>query len=308
MTYEITKEMWHTCKICGGKIIDLAKKYGGSGTYYTEVFDKHLKLDHNIDHIEYFTKVCKLNPPTCPCGVCNKPLGISNNRGPFRWKKYSCGRNPGQKQWSEEAKTTRLGAGNPMFQETPWNKGLTKETNEIVNKVSRDRIGTKASPETCKKLAEAMYRRLNRGELPPHTGHKHSKEICDKLREKTLKMHKEGKFRRRSTPHIRMCEILSEMNIIFEEEKTVHYFSFDIYIPIIDTYIEVDGDYFHTNPKFYPNGPKTKTQKVNLSNDKRKNTYCKNRNIKLIRFWENDILNNPEEIKCKVKELLGLEV
>lgn len=55
--------------------------------------------------------------------------------------------------------------------------------------------------------------------------------------------------------------------------------------------VKADGDYFHSNPKFYPNGPETETQKVNFGKDKAKNKYIPKRGFKLIRFWEEDILS-----------------
>jgi very-short-patch-repair endonuclease len=118
-------------------------------------------------------------------------------------------------------------------------------------------------------------------------------------------MIKDGKFSQiKSKPHIKFQEILKELNIDHEEEKILDVWCFDFYVSKCNIYVEVDGDYFHSNPKFYPNGPKTNTQKINWYRDIKKSRYCLENNLKLLRFWECDILNNPEEIKCKLKELL----
>ncbi len=102
-----------------------------------------------------------------------------------------------------------------------------------------------------------------------------------------------------------MCSILSSLSIIYKEELTLDCWSVDIYLPDYNTYIEVDGDYFHSNPKIYPNGPKTNTQKINWYRDIKKNEYYKKNNIKVLRFWESDILNDRNYIICNLKESLA---
>lgn len=303
----IEKEIWHICKICNEKIQNLAKIYGGCGVYYTKVFKLHLKKDHSLLPEEYFEKYTER--PICKCGLCGQKTDIQKkNLGDFYWKEYKCGRTEGTMEWSEKAKITRKGSGNPMYGKDSWNKGLTKDNCETLKKMGEKRKGTKASIETRKKLSNAMKRRLESGENPPHTGHHHTEENKEKQRQMTLQMIKDGKFSQiKSKPHIEFSKILNETKIEYEEEKIVHYWTFDFYIPILDLYIEVDGDYFHSNPKFYPNGPKTNTQKINWHRDIKKNKYCLENNLKLLRFWECDILNNPEEIKCDLKELLELK-
>lgn len=305
MEYEIIREDWHICKICESNIRELAKKYGGCGIYYTKVFQDHLKVDHNLELEDYFINKCQYPQPVCPCGICNQKLAI--NRGHktsnFTWEKIKCGRNEGQKKWSKEAKITRQGVNNPMFGKKPWNKGLDINDPTIAKLAEKNR-GKKTSEATKQKQSESAKKRLIHG----HTGHKHSPENVKKMRERTLKRYTDGKFKQTKTkPHIAMSIILNKMDIEYNEEKTVWYWSFDFYLPKYDLYIEVDGDYFHTNPKFYPDGPKTKTQWKNFYIQKKKDKYCVDNNISLLRFWECDILNLPDNIKerieCKLKQL-----
>ena len=134
-----------------------------------------------------------------------------------------------------------------------------------------------------------------------HTGIPHSEETKQKLRETTLASIKRGVFKQtKSKPHIEMLKILDLAKIEYEEEKRVSFFSFDFYLIGLDTYIEVDGDYFHSNPRLYPNGPKTNTQKINYVNDQKKNAIMDGK--RFIRLWECEILNRSEEILCKLKE------
>ena len=152
-------------------------------------------------------------------------------------------------------------------------------------------------------MSESAKKRLIHG----HTGHKHSEESKQKMRDNTLKMIKEGRYKQTQTkPHLELKKILNSLGFIFEEEFTLGYWSFDFYLVEYDILVEADGDYFHVNPRKYTDGPKTKTQKVNHLRDKKKNKYCKDNNRTLLRFWEYDILNNPKEIECTLKKLLIL--
>lgn len=300
MSY-IPKECWHTCKICNKKIQELAKIYGGCGIYYSQVFIKHLKIDHNINIEQYLLQYCNIPRPPCPCGVCNKRCKISC-KSTIKFYKYACGRNPGQKKWSEEAKTTRLGSNNPMYGKKTWNTGLTKETNEILRKNSEKAKNRPVSLETRKKLSDAIKRRI-----PPHLGHKHSEITKEKSRIRTLNMIHNGFFKQlKSKPHKMFAILLHELKIEYTEEYICGAWCFDFFLPNYNIFIEVDGDYFHSNPKFYPNGPKTKTQKINWYRDIKKNQFCTENKISCIRYWECDIINNidiiKEDLLCRLKK------
>ena len=291
MNYEISNDLWHKCKLCGQDIKEIARTYGKSGKYYTYSFKKHLEINHDICLEDYFSQLS--NQPKCMCGICNKKSKISIKGSRFQWKKYMCGRYPGTLEWSNRAKIDRLGNNNPMFNKEPWNKGLNKNNNTSLMSVSIKQSNRKVSQKTKEKQSISAKNRKIHG----HTGYKHSDTTKQKCRDATLKRIKEGKFKQTKTkPHLEFSLILQKLDIEYIEEKIVDCWSFDFYIPDIGTYIEIDGDYFHSNPKIYPNGPKTKTQKINYYRDCKKNDYCIKNNIKLIRFWESDVLNNGEEI------------
>lgn len=298
MNRNIDKEEWHICKICNQNIKYLSKLHGGSGVYYTQVFKKHLEIDHNIKLEDYFQ-----NRPLCKCGICNQSVDIGGiKKSNFYWREYKCGRNKGIMKWSEKAKIHRKGKGNPMYQKDPWNKGKTKFTHPSVMKSSKSNIGRYVSKDTKKKQSISAKNRDFHG----HTGCKHSEQAKEKCRQATLNRIKNGDFKQlKSKPHINFRNILEKLNISFKEEYVVDAWSFDFYLIDYNIYIEVDGDYFHSNPIKYPNGPKTNTQKINWYRDLKKNKYCKEKNMILIRFWEYDIINNPElieEVICKLKK------
>jgi len=302
MDYDIKKEEWHNCKLCNKKIEDLAKIFGGSNVYYTKVFIKHLKEDHNISKEEYFEKFTKR--PICKCNICNKNVDIKTRGSKFSWKEYKCGRFKGIMEWSEKAKETRKGKNNPMYGATPWNKGLDN-SDQRIKAIADKRRGIKTSKETKKKQKESALKRIVHG----HTGKKHSEETKNFLRKNTLRLIKEGKLcgTTKTKPHLEFEKILIKNHIKYEEEKIVSYWSFDFYLVDYNVYIEVDGDYWHSNPKTYPNGPKTKSQKINYARDLSKNKYCIKNNLTLYRYWECDILNSIDKIEkellCKLKKL-----
>lgn len=299
INYEIDRQLWQNCEICGKDIKTIKTEIGGSNEYFSRAFNKHLK-EHSIDLTTYFYEKIKIPKIKCPCGICDQNLNITYKGAKIVYRKMSCGRNDGIKIWSEQAKISRKGSGNPMFGKTAWNKNLDI-SHPTIKKISEKRKGIKVSQETKKRQSESAKKRLIHG----HTGFKHSEENKKKFRENTLNMIKEGKFKQnKSKPFLLFREILIELNSKFEEEYIIWPFTFDFKVDEI--LFEIDGDYFHSNPKIYPNGPQTKTQKINSANDQRKNIFCKNKSIKLIRFWECDIINNKEEIKCKVKKLLEL--
>jgi very-short-patch-repair endonuclease len=128
-----------------------------------------------------------------------------------------------------------------------------------------------------------------------HTGKHHTEETKLVLREKALLQLKNGGFPQTKTiPHVLFAGILTELGLVFEEEVKRGCFCFDFHVVRQNVYVEVDGDYWHSNPKFYPNGPITKSQKINWFRDLKKNDFAKREGLFVLRFWEYDIINNKQ--------------
>jgi G:T-mismatch repair DNA endonuclease (very short patch repair protein) len=196
---------------------------------------------------------------------------------------------------------SRKGVGNPRFGMRPWNYDLTKETSASLMSVSKKHMGKIVSEDTRQKQSDRAKLRLIHG----HTGKKHSAETIAFLRHNTLEMIRSGVFSQFvSKPHVAFALLLDEMGVEYVEERRVGFFSFDFYLTDYDVYVEVDGDYFHSNPSVYPEGPVTKTQKINYYRDMKKNEFCKERGIRLMRFWECQIMKD----RNTVKDILEREV
>lgn len=117
---------------------------------------------------------------------------------------------------------------------------------------------------------------------------------------------KNGLFKQTNTKPFELFKtILIKHNIVFVEEYTMGFYSFDFYLPSFDLFIEIDGDYWHSNPLFYPNGPQTKGQKVNYLRDINKNKFAESNKLNLVRFWENDIVNAIDMVEIKLMEVLN---
>lgn len=107
-----------------------------------------------------------------------------------------------------------------------------------------------------------------------------------------------------SLPQQIIDNLLNDLNINFEREKNVKYYSVDNYLNDYNLMIEIQGDYWHCNPiKF--NKKINKTQYDRISKDKAKHTYIKNHyGIELLYLWEDDIINNIDLCKKLILEYI----
>lgn len=276
--------------------------------YFFQKFEHHIKLLENIDLKEYCKKYLKVEDwPKCPINgeevgfkIFGKGLRLSKFVATVT-REFSPSFDAACIKMSED----RKGDGNPMYGLDAWNKGLTKETDNRIKQLSESRIGWKASEETKKKQSDLMYARLAKS--GPIHAMPHSPETCEKMRKHTANLWATGVFRKITSIHIKMREFLETLNLKerFREEYQVVYYSLDFAFEDVKLAIECDGDYFHCNPTFYPDGPKTAVQRRNSGRDKAKNKFLDKLGWKVIRFWECEINAGSfkEKLICKLKEL-----
>lgn len=81
----------------------------------------------------------------------------------------------------------------------------------------------------------------------------------------------------------------------------------DVYIPDLKLAFEFDGTYWHADPRFYNENDIIKNNTANeiWKRDKNKDVLCENKNIKLIRIKEYDWLNDNDNIKHYIKEIIN---
>lgn len=82
---------------------------------------------------------------------------------------------------------------------------------------------------------------------------------------------------------------------------------YDFYLPNQNLIIEVDGDYWHSNPNKYNKKDLNPTQKRNARVDEAKNKWALLHSIPIMRIWENDINNNPSLVMDSLKKRIIIE-
>lgn len=69
--------------------------------------------------------------------------------------------------------------------------------------------------------------------------------------------------------------------------------------------IEVDGSYYHGDPRVVEESKLNDMQKQNKIIDEYKNDWCRVHHIPILRVWEYDIMNNPKLVMEMIKEVLN---
>lgn len=97
-----------------------------------------------------------------------------------------------------------------------------------------------------------------------------------------------------------------ELNYIYQYKMVSIGRYLDFMLTDYHVAIEIDGDYWHGNPKLYEEKDLNKTQKWSKKVDEMKNKWCSRNGVPLIRIWEKDINEHPENVLTFLKEKLGL--
>ena len=191
------------------------------------------------------------------------------------------------------------GKNNPMF-----GKHRSKETKRKISIGNKDKI---VSEKTKQKQSEntrgennPMFGIHRFGEKAPNYGNHHSEKSKRKIIEGNIahiQTHP-GPFKN-TKPELKMKEILNDLNIPFEHQFRLKNHIFDFHIPNTNILIEVDGDYWHGNPKMFRK--LSKRQLKQKQRDIKNNQLAKENNYILLRFWENDILKNNKIIEDKLR-------
>jgi len=222
----------------------------------------------------------------------------------------------------------------------PWNLGLTKKTNASMAKLSNERMGInnpihkvlidndarslwisnlkKGRQEfdkfrAGKTLEEAFGKdralvikdRLSiaakKRTVHGHKGCKHTDETKLKIGINTAKWLSKSKCKV-SKPQKILFDALKVSNTIdYALEHMYEIYSIDIAVPDLKLAIEVDGDFFHVNEALGFK-PDHHIQKVNMSNDKKKNAFLAKHGWRVLRFWTSDIMLDTASIVRKIEE------
>lgn len=97
---------------------------------------------------------------------------------------------------------------------------------------------------------------------------------------------------------------LIKNGILVEEQYKINYKFYDFKVKNKNILIEFHGNYFHCNPKLYPDGPINKMQENAIINDKYKKIIAGQAGFLLIEVWEYDFNNNKSLVKKNIKLIL----
>lgn len=86
----------------------------------------------------------------------------------------------------------------------------------------------------------------------------------------------------------------------FKAESIGRYY--DFYIPSANMLVEIDGSYWHTDPRLFEGKELTPTQKRNKRVDRDKDKWAVEHRMPLLRIWEKDINETPEKVMSTLKE------
>lgn len=82
---------------------------------------------------------------------------------------------------------------------------------------------------------------------------------------------------------------------------------YDFYLPSHNLIIEVDGGYYHSDPRVVEEGKLNPMQKHNKRVDEYKDKWALAHGIPIMRIWEKDIREAPDKVLKELKERLYIE-
>lgn len=97
-----------------------------------------------------------------------------------------------------------------------------------------------------------------------------------------------------------------DSDYIFENKDGIRCVRQDSRKFVVSLLIEVDGDYFHSNPKFFKDGDLSLTQRRNKRVDRLKDEWAGTHCVPLLRIWEDDIRNNQEKVMNEILQYVSV--
>jgi very-short-patch-repair endonuclease len=249
---------------------------------------KHTSRNHNLSGKELVMEYYNISEiPKCKCGCgteCTFDVGHSKFReytkghlartnGGFYSKKGS--------DKSAETRKVRFKSGEII----QWNKGKSYTPEQL--KSFQDAA---IKPERRKKISDKLR------------GVPKSLEHINNLRLSRTKWMSENQTKYESNLEKEFKAILDTLQIKYNQQYPVKYYCYDFNIQDTNILIETDGDWWHCNPnKGFE--PIHESQIHTVSHDKVKNEWAEKNGYTLIRFWEDDVMNNRDKVIQVLLEL-----
>lgn len=234
---------------------------------------------------KYNTLTRKKNLIDKVCEICNKPYSVKES---LALKSVTCSVEC-QHEWQSKNLRGKNAnnynhsvSDNERIQECDW---CGKET------PIRSPYQLKQIKEENKKIfcSKECYREWYAKEWSQ------SEEWRLECKERAVKMLEDGTFDKTDTePQIAINSLLDVMGIRYKNEYNCKYVSMDNYLLGHSLMIEVNGTFWHSDPRVYSE-INYQRQIDRIKNDKIKHTYILNNyNIEILYLWEEDIGKNIE--------------
>lgn len=234
----------------------------------------------------FCSRACKKTSVKRICEVCTKEFEVQ----PWRLK-----RNPNEGRHCSLDCFGFTCRGKPA-----WNKGVPWP-DEMRAKLSlahvadaERRRGIPLSPETRAKMS-AFW-----------SGRKRNDAFRLGAQRGAVKRHEAGVYPNRigRMEHV-MRDILDNLGVEYIHQKGIDgRFVVDFMLPPHNLIIEVDGDYWHANPAFYPPETLSTTQQNKVARDRTMEAVAAGMELRVLRFWDSDLKADPEGCAERVRQAL----
>ncbi|MGN8645899.1 endonuclease domain-containing protein [Gracilibacillus sp. HCP3S3_G5_1] len=269
-------------------------------------FTLHLKNYHNLSLEEYLLRYYYF-PEDLKCSyiLCQNTVGLYRGK-PKKYCSAICsGRSKGKP-------LTCIICGNKFDTSTRPNRATKTCSKSCAKKLKSAKIKQwhkSMHPEEkekhFRKIITKTAKTRKRNNTPSWNSGKtgvYSKETIEKIRASTLKQMENEKFQKTRIEKI-MESYLIEINVNYKYSFILEKRQYDFCLMDFNLIIECDGDYWHANPKYYPNPENWQIERIHM--DREKNVIAKNHGYQIVRFWEDDIINNFDYIKSILHDLLA---
>jgi G:T-mismatch repair DNA endonuclease (very short patch repair protein) len=240
------------------------------------------------------------------CQTCNKQ-GIKN---PFYGKKHTnetkntiASHNKGNQYWvgkkhrdDSKSKMSKYWKGRQVGDKNPFygKKHNAKTMKIIVEKTKKWRENLSSDEkQSLSKIFSESQKKLQQADPAKYRENKQKAGIASNKNHKKYKMNNLEKD---------VQKILKELRIEMKYSVIFCHKQFDFGIRDKKILLEVQGDYWHGNPKIYTE--LNHIQKTNIENDKYKIEIAKKYGCKLFHIWESDFRNHDYSVLLEIKKLL----
>ena len=214
----------------------------------------------------------------------NNPM---NKKNVFEWMVDKYGYDKAKQLWDDKNKKfgeRHRGKNNPFYKKT--------HSKESINKIIRGNEIARMNPEFVKSHSIACSNAQQK------LRDKNPMAYSEMKRKAGIISHKNQHRYKMNKPERKFADFLELNKIEYEYSPIMSKFQYDFKIKDKRILIEIDGDYWHGNPKFYTNNDikgKRKLNQIQIDkqiNDRKKEQFAEHHRFKLIRIWESDLSNS----------------